>query len=156
MGVEIERKFLLTDMSWKHGARGLNMRQAYLSTDPDRTVRVRVVGDEGWLTIKGRSSGPVRAEFEFPIPVDEAVEMIATLALHAAIEKTRYRIEHAGDVWEIDEFAGENAGLVVAEIELESAEQPFATPPWLGAEVTDDPRFTNARLSILPFSRWPR
>jgi adenylate cyclase len=156
VGVEIERKFLLTDMSWKHGARGLTMRQAYLSTDPDRTVRVRVVGDEGWLTIKGRSSGPVRAEFEFPIPVDEAVEMIATLALHAAIEKTRYRIEHAGDVWEIDEFAGENAGLVVAEIELESADQPFATPPWLGAEVTDDPRFTNARLSILPFSRWPR
>jgi len=156
VGVEIERKFLLTDMSWKPGARGLTMRQAYLSTDPDRTVRVRVAGDQGWLTIKGRSSGPVRAEFEFPIPAGEANEMIETLALQPAIEKTRYRVGHEGAVWEIDEFAGDNAGLVVAEIELESAGQSFARPLWLGREVTGDPRYTNARLSILPFNRWPR
>jgi adenylate cyclase len=159
MGVEIERKFLLADSSWKHNARGLVFRQAYLSIDPDRTVRVRLVEVEagrhqGWLTIKGRARGPVRAEFEYPIPAEDAARMIETLCLDSAIEKTRYRVEYAGDVWEIDEFSGANAGLVVAEIELDSADQPFATPPWLGPEVTDDPRYTNARLSIEPFTRW--
>ncbi|SRR6056297_387516 len=160
MGVEIERKFLLADSSWKHNARGLVFRQAYLSTDPDRTVRVRLVEVEadkrqGWVTIKGRATGPVRAEFEYPIPAEDAEAMIETLCLDSAIEKTRYRVDHAGDVWEIDEFSGANAGLVVAEIELDSAEQPFASPPWLGLEVTDDPRYTNARLSVEPFTHWP-
>lgn len=159
MGVEIERKFLLADSSWKQGARGLVLRQAYLSTDPDRTVRVRLAEVEagrhqGWLTIKGRAAGPVRAEFEYPIPADEAAVLIENLCLDSAIEKIRYRVDHAGDVWEIDEFSGANAGLVVAEIELDSADQPFATPAWLGPEVTDDPRYTNARLSVEPFTRW--
>lgn len=156
MGVEIERKFLLADSSWKRGARGLKFRQAYLSTDPGRTVRVRVAGDEGWLTVKGRPSGPVRAEFEYPIPADEAVSMIETLCFEPAIEKTRFRVEHDGDLWEIDEFSGANAGLVLAEIELESADQLFSIPSWLGREVTDDPRYSNSRLSVEPFTRWPR
>jgi adenylate cyclase len=161
MGVEIERKFLLKDSSWKRGARGLRLRQAYLSTDPDRTVRVRMTEHEpgryqAWLTIKGRSNGPVRAEYEYPIPADQASAMIDTLCLEPAIEKIRYRVDHQGDVWEIDEFAGANAGLVVAEIELDTADQRFVVPPWLGVEVTDDPRYTNARLVSLPFSRWPR
>ncbi|OAB59165.1 adenylate cyclase [Leptolyngbya valderiana BDU 20041] len=161
MGVEIERKFLLADSSWKRGARGLALRQAYLSTDPDRTVRVRVAEVEpgehrGWLTIKGRSNGPVRAEYEYPIPADEAGEMIDILCVKPAIEKIRYRVDHQGDGWEIDEFSGANAGLVLAEIELESVEQRFATPPWLGREVTDDPRYTNAQLSCHPFTDWAR
>ncbi len=159
MGVEIERKFLLKDSSWKHDARGLRMRQAYLSTDPDRTVRVRVVEvasnqHQAWLTIKGRSKGPVRAEFEYPIPAQDAGEMIDTICLRPAIEKTRFRVDHQGDLWEIDEFSGDNAGLVVAEIELEFADQAFAIPPWLGQEVTDDPRYTNSSLTLRPFKVW--
>jgi len=154
VGVEIERKFLLANSSWKRGAHGQTIRQAYLSTDPDRTVRVRIVDDGAWLTIKGRAKGPMRAEFEYSIPVDEASEMIASLCLKPAIEKTRYRIDYQGDLWEIDEFSGDNAGLTVAEIELESVDQTFAVPSWLGAEVTADPRYTNARLSLDPFSRW--
>jgi CYTH domain-containing protein len=161
MGVEIERKFLLADSSWKRGARGLALRQAYLSTDPDRTVRVRVAEIEagehrGWLTIKGRSNGPVRAEYEYPIPADQASAMIDTLCLEPGIEKVRYRVDHQGDVWEIDEFSGANAGLVLAEIELDAADQQFSIPTWLGMEVTDDPRYTNAQLSRHPFIGWAR
>jgi len=161
MGVEIERKSLLADSSWRPGAPGLALRQAYLSTDPDRTVRVRLAEldpgrHQGWVTIKGRSNGPVRAEYEYPIPADQAGAMIDTLCLEPPIEKIRYRVDHRGDVWEIDEFSGANAGLVLAEIELDTVDQQFSTPPWLGTEVTDDPRYTNAQLSCHPFTHWFR
>jgi len=131
------------------------MRQAYLSTDPDRTVRVRVAGGAAWLTIKGRSLGPVRAEYEYPIPVEDAQSMIQDLSPTPAIDKLRYRVWYQDQLWEIDEFKGENTGLVVAEIELDSVDQTIHRPVWLGQEVTDDPRYTNARLTQCPFSRWP-
>lgn len=159
MGVEIERKFLLKDNRWKLGAQGLRYCQAYLSSDPDRTVRVRIAEtakneSQAWLTIKGRSQGPVRAEYEYPIPLADAQSLIGTLCNKPPIEKLRYHVTYQGDLWEIDEFEGDNVGLVIAEIELESADQKFMIPPWLGREVTDESRYSNARLATQPFTRW--
>lgn len=155
MGIEIERKFLLAGDGWRAGAQGVEYRQGYLSRDPARTVRVRVAGGQGFLTIKGRNEGVARAEFEYVIPVDEAYQLLK-LCEGPLIEKLRYRVEHAGFCWEIDEFLGENAGLVVAEIELPSADTAFDRPAWVGAEVSDDTRYYNSSLSRLPFTRWPR
>lgn len=154
MGQEIERKFLLCNDSWRSGASGILFRQGYLSTDRERTVRVRLEGECGVLTIKGLSSGISRAEFEYPIPAAEAALLLDTLCLQPLIEKTRYRVEHAGHIWEIDEFAGDNAGLVLAEVELTSEEDVVEIPPWAGAEVSSDPRYFNANLVRHPFRCW--
>lgn len=154
MGTEIERKFLLKDDSWKRGAHGKRYRQGYLSTAPERTVRVRAVGDDSWLTIKGLSRGATRAEYEYKIPVKDAAEMLDSLCERPLIEKTRYRIEHGGLTWEVDEFFGDNQGLVVAEVELQSAEQSFARPDWVGEEVTGDERYFNANLVVRPYTTW--
>lgn len=154
MAKEIERKFLVRDDTWRAGARGIRYRQGYLALMPLCTVRVRIGGERAYLTVKGRAVGCVRDEYEYAIPVGDAGEMLDQLAAGGIIDKTRYRIHHAGRTWEIDEFHGENAGLVVAEIELESAEAKIDRPPWVGAEVTLDPRYTNAALSQHPFSRW--
>ena len=151
---EIERKFLVGNDSWRPGASGTRFRQGYLSTDPERTVRVRLEGDRGVLTIKGPSRGISRAEFEYPIPAAEAATLLDTLCLQPLIEKTRYRVEHGGHLWEIDEFAGDNAGLVLAEVELSSEDEQVALPPWVGMEVSNDPRYFNANLARHPFSRW--
>jgi adenylate cyclase len=151
---EIERKFLVTSDAWQIGAEGKPYRQGYLSLDVDRTVRVRVAGDHGFLTVKGRSLGASRAEYEYPIPVAHAEEMLDRLCLHPLIEKTRYRVAHEGLVWEVDAFAGENAGLIVAEVELEAEDQTVALPPWVGQEVTGDPRYANASLVQRPFATW--
>jgi adenylate cyclase len=133
------------------------MRQAYLSTDPDRTVRVRLDGERGVLTIKGRSLGAARAEFEWEIPAADASELFA-LALPSVVEKLRHRVEHAGFTWEVDEFLGDNAGLVVAELEVADEadfERALANPPeWLDRDVTSDSRYANARLAQQPFSTW--
>ncbi|AKS40414.1 CYTH domain-containing protein [Wenzhouxiangella marina] len=153
MGTEIEHKFLVRDASWKAGARGTRLIQAYLSTDPDRTVRVRVAGDEAWLTIKGRADGPARSEFEYPIPLADAQGLLA-LCHHPWIDKTRYLVPFGDHVWEVDEFHGENEGLIVAEVELSELGESFERPPWLGADVTDDPRYSNSGLVRKPFSRW--
>ncbi len=159
MGREIERKFLVQGDGWR-AAQGLRYRQGYLSTEKARTVRVRLVENtangEGWgyLTIKGKSSGASRAEYEYEIPVQDARELLADLCHQPLIEKVRYTLTEGDATWEVDEFLGVNAGLIMAEIELDSVEQPFARPPWLGREVTDDPRYYNSNLVEHPFSGW--
>lgn len=152
MGIEIERKFLVTGESWRTGG-GMRVTQGYLNRDKQRTVRVRVVGIQAWLTIKGISTGATRSEFEYPIPVSDAQALLA-LCDGPLIDKTRYTLNHAGHVWEVDEFFGDNAGLVVAEIELASEEQPFERPDWLGDEVTHDARYFNSALIAHPFRTW--
>jgi adenylate cyclase len=154
MGLEIERKFLVKDAAWKTGALGILYRQGYLLAEKDRTFRVRVVDQVGFLTIKGQTSGISRLEYEYPIPVQDANEMLDRLCLQPLIEKYRYRVEHAGLVWEVDEFLNENGGLILAEVELEEAGQQIALPPWIGAEVSDDPRYYNANLVRHPFTKW--
>jgi adenylate cyclase len=154
MGIEIERKFLLTGTSWKHLAPGTSYRQGYLNSTKERTVRVRTIDDKGFLTIKGISIGATRVEYEYEIPAVDAKKLLDDLCEKPIIEKSRYKITHAGFVWEIDEFFGENEGLVVAEIELESEDQTFAKPEWVGEEVTGDPRYFNSNLIKNPFTKW--
>ena len=154
MPVEIERKYLVTGDAWRDQATGRYFRQGYLSIDPERSVRIRLAGDEGWLTIKGKGEGAARAEYEYPIPAEHARELLDRLCLRPLIEKTRYRLEHAGLWWEIDEFEGDNAGLLIAEVELESAAQVPELPDWVGQDVTGDPRYYNASLIAHPYSQW--
>lgn len=154
MAIEIERKFLLKDERWREGAAGTPFRQGYLTTDVERTVRVRLEGELGKLTIKGRSNGISRAEYEYEIPASDATELLDRLCLRPLIEKTRYRLEYAGRLWEIDEFHGDNAGLVLAEVELAADDESIDLPPWIGQEVSDDPRYYNANLIAHPYSQW--
>ncbi|RJG05859.1 CYTH domain-containing protein [Noviherbaspirillum cavernae] len=154
MGVEIERKFLVRDDRWRTLGQGILLRQGYLSSHPDRVVRVRIEGDEATLTIKGRTQGATRSEWEYPIPMTDARELLGDLCERPIIEKYRYRIQHNGMTWELDEFLGDNAGLVVAEIELEREEQSFSKPDWLGVEVTGDARYYNANLLRHPYTQW--
>lgn len=156
MGIEIERKFLLRNNDWRAAVVSeSSLRQGFLSTDPERTLRVRLCDNQGLLTIKGLTRGARRLEFEYPIPAAEAEQLLSDLCLRPLIEKTRYQVPYGGLVWEIDVFAGDNVGLVVAEIELEDETQPFAVPPWIGDEVTGDPRYYNANLILRPYSTWP-
>ncbi len=154
MQYEIERKFLVTNDSWKKPAGGVRYRQAYLSRTPERTVRVRTAGGKGYLTIKGLTTGAKRVEYEYEIPHADATSMIDTLCESPVLEKDRYTLEHAGFRWEIDVFTGANQGLVVAEIELEQEEQFFARPDWVGKEVTGDVRYYNSNLSVHPYTQW--
>ena len=154
MAQEIERKFLVKDNRWKEGRTGTRYCQGYLCRTAERTVRVRIGGDEAFLTIKGQSSGISRAEFEYQIPVADAQEMLDTLCERPLIDKTRYLVEHQGRTWEVDEFAGENTGLVIAEIELDDAAQRIELPDWIGQEVSDDARYYNANLVTNPYSAW--
>ncbi len=156
MAKEIERKFLVTGEDWRALAEGIPYRQGYLSSAKECTVRVRTVGPRAFLTVKGMTVGATRAEYEYEIPPADCNAMLETLAQKPIIEKTRYRIPHDGHVWEVDEFFGENRGLIVAEIELRSEEEAFARPAWIGSEVTGDPRYYNANLIANPFTRWPR
>lgn len=153
MALEIERRYLIKNTGWHGLAPGVTYRQGYMSVDPARTVRVRVVGEEAWLTIKSQISHAVRYEFEYTIPKADAETMMDTMC-PMVVEKQRHRIEHGGFIWEVDEFFGENAGLVLAEIELPSEDTPFELPDWIGDEVTQDSRYTNAYLSTYPFTRW--
>ena len=162
MATEIERKFLVKGEQWRSLATGTVYRQGYLSTKKGCTVRVRLVGDRGYLTIKGLSQGISRAEYEYPIPAKDAQEMLDNLCISEAsredyrpiIEKTRYKIDFAGLIWEVDEFAGENQGLIVAEVELTDEHQVIELPDWIGKEVSDDPRYFNANLVQHPYSQW--
>jgi adenylate cyclase len=153
MGIEIERKFLVLGEAWKQKNDGEFISQGYLSRDPARTVRVRVKGNAAWLTIKGESVGASRAEFEYAIPPADAQQLL-TLCEGPRVEKIRHLVRHAGMVWEVDEFLGDNAGLVVAEIELSAADQTFEPPPWLGQEVTEETRYFNSQLVARPFKSW--
>jgi adenylate cyclase len=154
MGIEIERKFLLKGDGWRGLGQPTLMRQGYLVADPVRTVRVRIEGERAVITIKSKTTGASRGEWEYEIPVPDAAELLERLCEQPLVEKVRHRIEHAGHTWEVDEFQGENAGLVVAEIELGSEDEAFERPDWIGQEVTDDPRYYNSSLIRLPYSKW--
>lgn len=154
MAVEIERKFLVTGDAWRNGASGIRVRQGYLSVEKARTVRIRLTGNQAFLTIKGSTSGVSRAEYEYAIPVHEAEELLETMCLRPQIEKTRYSVSRSAHVWEIDVFEGKNVGLIVAEIELTHPDEPFDRPEWLGEEVSQDPRYFNSNLLAQPFSTW--
>ncbi len=154
MNQEIERKFLLSNEGWRGLGQGVLMRQGYLSSDPDRVVRVRIAGDTAFLTIKSRMVGLTRGEWEYPLPLDEARTLLESVCIRPVIDKVRYRIPYAGMVWEVDEFFGDNAGLVVAEIELRAEGQTFDKPDWIGAEVSDDVRYFNANLLKHPYCNW--
>ncbi|MGZ3183807.1 MAG: CYTH domain-containing protein [Telluria sp.] len=154
MGVEIERKFLLVGDDWRKLGTPVLLRQGYLSSLPDRVVRVRIEGARGTLTIKGRNAGATRAEFEYEIPLADANAMLDGLCEQPIIEKLRRRVRVSGHVWEIDEFMGVNEGLLLAEVELGAEDEAFVKPDWAGAEVTHDSRYFNSSLMHYPFSQW--
>ena len=154
MAREIERKFLVTGDAWRGQGPGTRYRQGYLSTDAERTVRVRTAGGTGFITVKGLTEGTARPEYEYEIPLADADELLDHLCLRPLVEKTRYRIPAGDVVWEVDEFDGANRGLVVAEVELRTEDQVVPLPDWIGAEVSGDPRYYNANLVARPFSTW--
>ena len=161
MPLEIERKFLVTGDAWRAAAHSVvPMAQGYINDQAAMdsgaqraSVRVRIAGEEAFLNIKSREVGHTRQEFDYPVPVDDARALLA-LCVGGTIDKRRHYVEHAGHLWEVDEFLGDNAGLVVAEIELDHADEAFERPAWLGAEVTDDLRYYNLALASHPFTRW--
>ncbi|MDR7136254.1 adenylate cyclase [Lysobacter niastensis] len=161
MGIEIERKFLVTGDGWRAAAREVvPMAQGYIndmaamdSGAMKASVRVRIAGDEAFLNLKSRELGHTRQEFDYPIPVEDARGLLA-LCVGGLVDKRRHYVEFEGHLWEVDEFLGENAGLVVAEIELASADAAFAKPEWIGAEVTDAARYYNLALATRPYSQW--
>ena len=152
MGTEIERKFLVTGSEWKNGT-GVAYCQGYVNRSKERTVRVRIAGELAFLTIKGAVQGIARAEFEYPIPLQDA-EQLLKLCDGPLIQKMRYIVEYAGKRWEVDEFFGDNQGLVVAEIELQDENDTFACPAWVGREVSHDARYFNSNLASHPYSKW--
>lgn len=154
MGIEIERKFLVASDGWRAQASSqTRFSQGYLSRDPARTVRVRIAGEQAFLTIKGATAGATRAEFEYAVPLADAQQLLA-MADGPVVEKIRHLCAVGGMTWEVDEFLGANAGLVVAEIELQTEDQVFMHPDWLGDEVTGDARYVNANLAVRPFTSW--
>lgn len=156
MGTEIERKFLVCGDQWREHSTASLYCQGYLRKDKACAVRVRLAGEKGFLTVKGASKGATRPEFEYEIPPEDARFMLDNLAEKPLIRKKRHIVRENGFLWEIDEFLGENEGLVLAEIELRSEDQPFAAPDWLGPEVTNDPRYYNSMLVSRPFSSWKK
>lgn len=153
MATEIERKFRV-DPSWRPDGPGVHFEQGYLSSHRDRTVRVRIEGDVARLTIKGPTRGVSRLEFEYSIPLDDARTMLRELCEKPHIAKTRHTIDYQGTVWEVDVFEGDNAGLVIAEVELPAEDAPFARPPWAIEDVSNDPRYFNANLVAAPYKTW--
>jgi CYTH domain-containing protein len=156
MGHEIERKYLVDRTQWTPRDAGTHLVQGYLSSHRERTVRVRIAGDAAKLTIKGITTGVTRVELEYDIPVADARLMLDTMCERPLIDKHRYTEDIGGRTWEIDIFHGDNDGLVVAEVELESESDLIAIPPWAGPEVSDDPRYYNANLLKAPYSTWSR
>ncbi len=156
MGTEIEKKFLIINDDWRSLGTGESYCQGYLNAEKGRTVRVRIINDHGILTIKGPNVGGTRLEYEYDIPINEAREMLYELCHKPLIEKTRYKIPFEGFIWEVDQFTGENEGLIFAEIELSYEGQKFEKPPWIGEEVTDDSRYYNANLVNNPYSKWKK
>jgi adenylate cyclase len=153
MGTEIERKFLVVGDGWRAGASGTSYIQGYLSRDVARIVRVRKAGPSAYLTIKGIAEGSSRPEFEYSIPLSDARQLMG-LCLLPLVEKTRYVLKYSGKRWEVDEFHGDNRGLILAEIELSREGEPIEIPPWIGQEVSGDPRYFNSYLSEHPYTQW--
>jgi CYTH domain-containing protein len=153
MSYEIERKFLLKNDDWLEGATAHSIQQGYLAREPHRTVRVRKFDDQAWMTVKGPTTGITRQEVEFPLDPAVAEELFA-LCLEGMIHKTRHTLMHEGHLWEVDEFYGNNQGLVIAEIELADEATAFARPDWLGPEVSADRRFSNSALAQKPWGSW--
>jgi adenylate cyclase len=155
MGVEIERKFLVTSDSWCEAVTAsVRYRQGYLARSATSAIRVRTDGERAYLNIKSTTDGITRLEYEYPIPLTDAEEMLARVALRPLIAKTRHYVDFGGRRWEVDVFEADNAGLVVAEVELEAADAPLALPPWVGLEVSADPRYYNSTLSERPYCEW--
>jgi adenylate cyclase len=154
MPTEIERKFLVCGSDWRT-SNAQRISQGYLNRDKQRTVRVRIAGAKGYLTIKGVTTGVSRPEFEYVIPLEDA-ESLLLLCDGPLVEKLRHRIVYEGLTWEVDEFLGENAGLIVAEVELTREDQVFSRPSWVGLEVTMDARYYNSNLASNPFTRWDK
>lgn len=154
MAVEIERKFLVNSDSWREDATGQRISQGYLCSSADRVIRVRVAGDRAFLTVKGPQRGATRSEYEYDIPRSDATEMLEWLCERPLIEKTRYRLTADGREWVVDEFEGENAGLIIAEVEFEREGQAITLPDWVGEEVTDEPRYLNFNLVRHPYRLW--
>lgn len=155
MGVEIERKFLVRSDAWRQAAdAGTVMKQGYFVTAPGTTVRVRIAGKHAFLTIKGMGNGIARSEFEYEIPVGDAEAMLMEFCSGRLVEKIRYIVRHDDNEWEVDDFTGDNIGLVMAELELETEEQRFSCPEWLGEEVSGDPAYGNGSLAIRPYGSW--
>jgi len=153
MPLEIERKFLVNTEKLTIESEGTFLCQAYLSEDAARTVRIRIAGEKAFLTIKGQTNGISRKEYEYPVPVADAREMMQ-LAIYPPVEKTRYKILHEGMMWELDIFHGKNEGLILAEIELTSENQTFTRPEWIACEVSGDPRYFNSYLAKFPYRSW--
>jgi|SRR5208282_4575161 len=154
MGIEIERKFLVDASEWEAAGAGTRIVQGYLSSATGRVVRVRLQGDDARLTVKGATVGLTRPEYEYPIPAEEAREMLESLCERPLIDKTRYLEAYAGRTWEIDVFHGDNEGLVVAEIELEDEGAKVELPPWVSKEVSADRRYSNSSLAKRPWPTW--
>ncbi len=154
MGLEIERKFLVKDLSWKDGKTGVPYKQGYIESVPGKVVRVRIAGDKAFLTLKGKTEGYSRLEFEYEIPVSDAQQLLETLCNKPIISKTRYLIEHKGHTWEVDLFHEENDGLLIAEIELQSEDETFEVPAWIGREVSHLKAYRNNFLAVKPYCTW--
>lgn len=155
MGKEIERKFLIDQQKWDNlnKPEGKLFRQGYILTDSDKTIRVRATESKGFLTIKGQTIGATRMEYEYEIPLTEATELLDNFAV-SELSKTRYEIIFNGKLWEVDVFLGDNKGLIVAEIELESEDETFDLPDWVSTEVTEEAKYYNSNLTVKPFKGW--
>ncbi|MBK7882889.1 MAG: CYTH domain-containing protein [Chitinophagaceae bacterium] len=155
MPQEIERKYLINHDKWQQVQKpaGELYRQGYLLTDPDKTIRVRLTAASGFLTIKGLNIGATRPEYEYEIPRQDAIELLDNFSI-AELSKTRYKINHDGKIWEVDEFAGDNAGLIIAEIELTSEDELFTLPIWIDKEVTGEEKYYNSNLTGRPYKSW--
>lgn len=156
MSKEIERKFLVTGVEWQYKNQGVFYLQGYLSTEKDCSIRIRVGGRKGYLTIKGETQGTMRDEFEYEIPLNDARELLNNFCMHPLIEKRRYIVNFGGLTWEIDEFESENKGLILAEVELTSEDEKIDFPDWIGKEVTGDPKYYNVNLVRNPYSKWDK
>ncbi len=155
MATEIEHKFLIRNDRWRQQVeRSIRMRQGYLISDARCSVRVRIADGQGFLNLKSGTLGILRSEYEYPIPPADAEEILDTLCEKPLLEKTRHLVRFEGHLWEIDEFAGDNAGLIVAEIELSRPDEPFARPDWVGEDVSHDIRYYNSQLARRPYATW--
>jgi adenylate cyclase len=155
MGVEIERKFLVDHETWQQTPKPLStyFRQGYILSEANKTIRIRVTPDEAFITIKGGTKGISRLEYEYTIPAVDGEELLDNFGVSELV-KRRYCVDVAGKVWEVDEFLGDNKGLLVAEIELDSEDEKFILPPWVTTEVTGDERYYNSNLSVMPYNKW--
>ncbi len=154
MAKEIERRFLVEPRKWSDLGDGLAIRQGYLSVSKICSVRVRTYGDRAFVTMKGATKGITRDEYEYEIPMTDATEILDNLCENPPIEKTRYRVVFKGHTWEVDEYAGANQGLTVAEVELKEPREQVELPDWVDREISGDPRYYNSNLSIKPFTTW--